>query len=161
MATPAITVVVKVFFSKDTKGNIILESFPNDDFIAPPKAVSQITFQAVPSPSGAFAVPPVFAAAWPEGTNLGNVNIPGPFPAGAFTATIDNTNVDNFSANIKFQAQFGTGPNPNTVTGGGTIRNKGTTIWTIFKRELQIVSLVSLVIGAAIGVIFEKFFAAQ
>ena len=160
MAT-AITATIKVYFTKDDKGNIILESFPNDDIVVPPKATSEITWVAVSSPSGAFPVPPVFDSAWAEGPNLGYVTINGTFPANTFSATINNTQVQNIQASVKFRAQFGSGPTPPEVTGGGTIRNKGTSIGTLFARENLIVSLVSLVIGAAIAVIYEKFIAGR
>lgn len=160
MATPAITAVLKVFFSKSSSGNTILQSFPSDDFVAPPKAISQITYQAVASPSGTFTQAPVFTGAWVEGSTQGYVTITGPFPASTFVATIDNTTVASFDATIKYQSQIGSGPNPLTVTGSGTIRNKGTSIWAIYKNEFMVVSLVSLVIGAVIFAIFERLSAA-
>ncbi|HEY6986354.1 MAG TPA: hypothetical protein VH375_09740 [Rhodanobacteraceae bacterium] len=157
------TATIYVYYSTNMFGAKVLQCFPNDEIFVPPDATATLIWQAVASPSGK-----------PVPAFLKNSILPSAGTKDKITITVPNTptefvysfvtTVDNSAAtlgrpvdvSLKFTAtdQPGLHPPP-TTDGGGSIRNKGT---SLFPRAQIRIALAALVVGVMAGVAMHKIF---
>jgi hypothetical protein len=154
----AITTTIFVYFTTDSANRKIIEYFPNNDVHVPPKTIATVVYNAIPSPSGFPAPEFIVNSIVATGTNQNRVTF-GSKTTAQFTANVDNTDMSVADAGVSFSVVNPAGPTQPVLNGGGTIRNKGTSISTIFARYAM-VGFASLAIGVLLGEILHPHIAA-
>lgn len=146
--TGNISTTIDVYQSADDTGAVDVQCYPNSQILVPPDSVAIVTWQAVPSPSGKPAPQFYKDSITPTGPDKAKVQITIPSSStsfvSSFVSTITNSgSSSSVNAGITF-TMCPIGGQPPVVNGGGTIRNKGTSIWV---WELVVAPLASLVVG--------------
>jgi hypothetical protein len=151
--TGPISTTIDVYLSTDDTGAMTAQCFPNSQILVPPDCVATVTWQAIASPSGK-PMPQFYRdSIQSTGPDKAKVQITKPSSTtpfvSSFVSTITNSGTSSsVDAGIVFSVTYPTGGQPPVVNGGGTIRNKGTSIWV---WDLIAAPLSSIVVGVLVA----------